>query len=346
MVAVILPAFASAASAQCSADINGDGSVGGGDLALVLSAWSTDGQGQFDSDINNDGTVNGSDLTALLSAWGTCGPTVPAWATLLEATPNPASVHQEATRASIAATGYARRVRHTATQIEMVLIPPGTFEMGCSPTPQTGCWAEEFPVHEVTLTQPFYLGRYEVTQAQWTAVMGSNPSSFQGSSYPDAASRPVERINYIDARAFVDAAGMRLPTEAEWEYSYRAGTSTAFHSMPGYPDGTDDETKLQLVAWIGSNSGMQTRPVGLKPGNGFGVHDIAGNVLEWTNDWYGAYPSEPQVDPTGVPTGITRVFRSGCWHLGPWLSRVSVRFEDAPDGLRVSDTGFRVAMNP
>jgi len=332
--------------AQCPADVNGDGGVGGTDLSIVLSAWSSNGQGQYDADINNDGIVDGSDLTSLLSAWGNCAPAVPAWATLLEATPNPNAVHNEATRAAIAATGYAWRVRHTATQVEMVLIPPGTFDMGCSPTPQSGCWPEENPVHQVTLTQPFYLGRYEVTQAQWTAVMGSNPSHFQGASYPDAANRPVERINYNDAKAFVDAAGMRLPTEAEWEYAYRAGTRTAFHSMPGFPNGTDDESKLQLVAWIGINSGMQTRPIGLKPGNGFGIHDIAGNVLEWTNDWYGDYPSTPQVDPTGVPSAWGRVFRSGCWHLGPWLSRVSVRFEDEPEGLRVSDTGLRVAKNP
>jgi formylglycine-generating enzyme required for sulfatase activity len=343
-VAIAFPmAVAGTTLAQCPGDLDADGMVGGADISMLLVGW---GSADPNTDINGDGETGAADLSILLSRWGACGPSVPAWATLVDALPDPAAVHKAEAREAIEATGYAWRVLHAATGIEMVLIPPGTFMMGCSPTPDSGCWLEESPVHQVTLTRPFYMGRYELTQAQWTAVMGSNPSHFQGSAFPNAAQRPVERLNYNDARAFVQAAGMRLPTEAEWEYSYRAGTTTAFHSMPGYPDGTDDESKLEIVGWIGVNSGMQTKPVGLKPGNGFGLHDMGGNVLEWTNDWFGEYPSDPQVDPVGPPKAWGRVFRSGCWHLGAWLSRVSVRFEDEPEGLRVSDTGMRVAIDP
>lgn len=345
LVAAIVAFVAGAPTvhAQCAGDLDDNGIVGGADLGLLLVGW---GGADPTTDINGNGVTDAADLGILLAGWGVCGPIVPEWATLLEALPSPAAVHKEEARAAIIASGYAWRVLHSATGIEMVLIPAGSFWMGCSATLDTPCWSEESPVHEVTLTQPFYMGRYEVTQAQWTAVRGSNPSHFQGSGYPNAGQRPVERLNYNDARSFVDAVGMRLPTEAEWEYAYRAGTTTAFHSMPGHPDGTDDESQLELVGWIGVNSGMQTKPVGLKPGNGFGLHDMGGNVLEWTNDWFGEYPSEPQVDPTGPPRAWGRVFRSGCWHLGAWLSRASVRFEDEPEGLRVSDTGMRVAIDP
>ena len=184
LVAVLLAVLGGGerASAQCAAaDINNNGVVDGADLTELLSAWGTN---NADADINGDGVVGGTDLTALLASWGPCVPGVPAWATLLEAAPHPNVVTSASLRQAITATGLAWRVRDTATQIEFALIPPGTFNMGCSASQQSGCYSEENPVHQVTLTSAFYLGRHEVTQAQWRARMGSNPSGFQSASTP------------------------------------------------------------------------------------------------------------------------------------------------------------------
>jgi formylglycine-generating enzyme required for sulfatase activity len=282
--AVAALALTTPTHSQCLGDIDGSGQAGGTDLTNLLSSWGTFGQGQHDADLNDDGTVGGTDLTILLSAWGPCS-IVPSWATLVEALPNPAVVTSATVRQAIAATGYAWRVRDTATQIEMVLIPPGSFPMGCSASNQSACSGDESPVHTVTLTSAFYMGRYEVTQAQWQAQMDSNPSAFQGAEFPNAASRPVEQVSWEAAGEFLQVAGMRLPTEAEWEYAYRAGTATAFHGIPSAPDGVSDDAQLGQLAWFGGNNGASgtaaygTKPVGQKLGNGFGVHDMVGNVF-------------------------------------------------------------------
>ncbi len=336
------------AGAQCPGDVNGDNAVSGTDLSAVLSAWGSDGQGQFDADLNNDGTVNGTDLTVLLSNWGTCI-TVPTWATAIEALPDPAVVHDASLRAAIAATGYAWRVRDTATQIEMVLIPPGSFEMGCSRSNIYPCDGDESPVHAVTLTNAFYMGRYEVTQAQWTARMGSNPSFFQSESSVVPASqvpnRPVERVSWSAIQGFLGSTGMRLPTEAEWEHAYRAGTATAFHSMPGHPSGTNDDfgSLPGTIAWYSVGSASQTHPVGQKAGNGFGLHDMSGNVREWVNDWYSAtyYASSPSVNPPGPSSGSARVLRGGSYGINTFHIRSSRRDVSVPSG-GASDFGFRV----
>jgi formylglycine-generating enzyme required for sulfatase activity len=279
--------------------------------------------------------VNGLDLGALLGAWGSC-PGVPAWATLIEFAPDPAVVTQPALRAAIIATGRPWRVRDTATQIEMLLVPPGTFQMG-----EQG-WAE--PVHPVTLTNAFYMGRYEVTQAQWQEKMGSNPSYWHG------ASRPVEQVSWNTIQGFCSVTGMRLPTEAEWEYAYRAGTTTAFHAMPGYPRGTNDQNLAGLIAWHYYNTceggtGCGTRDVGLKAANTFGLHDMAGNVWEWVNDWYGSYSANPQTDPTGPVNASYRVIRGGSWRSGSYYVRSSYRTFVSPGGT-YDDLGFRVARTP
>ena len=121
------------------------------------------------------------------------------------------------------------------------------------------------------MTQAYYLGRYEVTQAQWTAVMGSNPSQFQGQA--DSPSRPVEKVSWNMIQGFETATGLRLPTEAEWEYACRAGTTTAFNN------GSDDESTLATTAWFSVNAEGQTRPIGQKLANGLGFHDMHGNVF-------------------------------------------------------------------
>jgi formylglycine-generating enzyme required for sulfatase activity len=271
------------------------------------------------------------------------------WATVIEQYPNSAVVTDAALRTKIINTGLPWRVRDNGTAIEMVLIPPGTFQMGCSAS--TACNPEENPVHSVTLTNAFYMGRYEVTQSQWTARMGSNPSWFHSASAQVPAdqvpNRPVEKVSWNTIQGFLSATGMRLPTEAEWEYAYRAGTTTAFHSMPGYPNGTNHDSQLGTAAWFSSNAASQTRPVGQKAGNGFGLHDMSGNVFEWANDWYSAgyYASSPSVDPPGPSSGPGRVLRGGGWDINTDFCRSSWRFSIAPssDGYNV---GFRVARNP
>jgi formylglycine-generating enzyme required for sulfatase activity len=271
---------------------------------------------------------------------------VPSWATLIEYAPDPAVVTDPALRAAIIATGRPWRVRDTATQIEMLLVPPGTFEMG-----ELG-WA--VPVHPVTLTNAFYLGRYEVTQAQWQATMGSNPSYFQSPSAQVPAAqvpnRPVEQVSWNTIQGYLNATGMRLPTEAEWEYAYRAGTTTAFHAMPGYPNGTNDPSLAGLIAWHYYNTceggaGCGTRDVGLKAANTFGLHDMGGNVWEWVNDWYGGYSAGAQTDPTGPVSTSNRVVRGGSWDYDSNFVRSSARGNVSP-GYSGNDGGFRVARTP
>ena len=277
--------------------------------------------------------------------------TVPAWATLLEAAPNPNVVTSASLRQAITATGLAWRVRDTATQIEMVLIPPGTFNMGCSASLQYWCYSDENPVHQVTLPNAFYLGRYEVTQAQWQARMGSNPSGFQSAStqvpLAQVPQRPVENVSWNTIQDFLSQTGMRLPTEAEWEYAYRAGTTTAFHGYTGQLSGTDDDNLLGNIAWFNSQGGVQTRVVGGKLGNGFGLHDMSGNVWEWVNDWYGSnyYSTSPSVNPQGPSSGSDRVFRAGSWDFSSKICRASFRSGNLPVYSN-AHFGFRVARTP
>jgi formylglycine-generating enzyme required for sulfatase activity len=263
---------------------------------------------------------------------------VPAWATLIEAAPDPEVVTNPTLRAAIAASGYAWRVRDNGTGIEMLLIPQGTFTMGCIMGSNLfGCYSREQPVHDVTLTNRFYLGRYETTQQQWTTKMGLNPSYFQG--YADSANRPVEQVSWTAIQGYLSATGMRLPTEAEWEYACRAGTSTPFYN------GSTDDATLPSLAQCSSNSGGQSRPVGGKAANGFGLHDMLGNVWEWVNDWQGGYPATAQTNPTGPASGVYRQFRGAAWPHGSDVQRSSNRTGGIP-GYIAGDVGFRVARNP
>jgi formylglycine-generating enzyme required for sulfatase activity len=332
------------ASAQsCTGNLNSDNRVDGADLGTLLVAWGAcDGCAE---DLTTDGHVDGADLGALLNNWGVCpGIFVPSWATLIEEAPDPAVVTDPAMRAAIEATGLAWRVRDTATQVEMLLVPPGTFQMGCiTGSNMYGCPWYEQPVHHVTLTSAFYLGRYEVTQSQWLARMGSNPSYFQGLS--DSASRPVEQVSWTAIQGYLSASGFRLPTEAEWEYACRAGTQTPFHSGPGFPSGTTDNNLLSQIAWWCSNGCDQTRPVGSKAANAFGFHDMLGNVWEWVNDWYTGYTADAQTNPTGQEIASTRVYRGGSWSYDAYNVSSSSRGSVSP-GTSVNTLGFRVARTP
>ena len=174
------------------------------------------------------------------------------------------------------------------------------------------------------------MGKTEVTQAQWTEKMGSNPSAFQGASYPDAANRPVESMPVNMIQAFNTATGLRLPTEAEWQYACRAGTTTARYGV------------LNDIAWCSENSGGQSHQVAGKLPNALGLYDTLGNVSEWTSDWVGAYTAEAQTNPTGPLSGTLPICCGGNWLYLCNESRASQRVYAQPS----NHGGIRVARNP
>ena len=213
--------------------------------------------------------------------------------------------------------------------MEFVQIPAGEFRIGSES--EEAFYLEE-PVTRVRISRGFWLGKYEVTQGQWQAVMGSNPSFFDECG-PDC---PVENVSWEDAQEFIRrlnaAVGeerYRLPTEAEWEYAARAGTSG------------DRYGNLDAIAWYSGNSGDRTHPVGRKAPNAWGLYDMLGNVWEWTQDWYGDYPGGSVTDPQGSASGSERVFRGGSWGNNARSCRASYRINYSP-GIRDYDLGFRL----
>ena len=354
--AAIAAAFGSQSLASsCVADLSGDRRVDAVDLAGLLAQWGDcPPHDVCSADVTGDGRIDGTDLSAMLAAWGECPVAVPAWATLVEAQPDPAVVLAPGHRNLIRASGLAWRVRHATTQIEMVLIPAGSFGMGCQPAAALICPSAELPVHVVTLTQHFYMGRYEVTQSQWTARMGSNPSMFQGPEFPEAANHPVEMVSWQMAQQFVEGAGLRLPTEAEWEHACRAGVIPAYHGYPALPGGSGADFYLVDIAWYAANSSARTHSVGMRAANGFGLHDMSGNVAEWVHDWYAPtyFTSSPVTDPMGPAAGTTRVVRGGNWASTAVQCRSASRTHDAPSSQALTGTagpvghGFRVACSP
>jgi formylglycine-generating enzyme required for sulfatase activity len=266
--------------------------------------------------------------------------------------------------------------------IEFVQIQPGEFMMGCS-TGDSDCKADERPTHHVQITKPFQIGKYELTQAQWQSVMGSNPSTIKGDDHPVESVTKDEThdfLNKLNARN--DGYRYRLPTEAEWEYAARAGSTTPYLG------------KLDEIAWYNDNSDDETHPVGTKKPNAWGLYDMEGNVREWVEDMYSAnyYSSSPEVDPTGPqggggrggrggrrggpppnpqadfqrgfggrrggpggpdgrggPGGLVRglpVLRGGAWDNPATYVRISARYSYYGSTLRTSDIGFRVVREP
>ena len=221
--------------------------------------------------------------------------------------------------------------------MEFIRIPAGTFQMGDI---WGGGQSDESPVHTVTLTKDFFIGTYEVTQAQWEAVMGSNPSSFSSCG----GDCPVETVSWYDVQAFIDAlnaaegtTAYRLPTEAEWEYAARAGTTTKYSFG-------NEENLLGDYAWYDVNSGSETHPVGQKQPNPWGLYDMHGNVWEWAQDWISNYSSSPTTDPAGPSSGTYRVVRGGGWVSGAFFLRSAFRLRAAP-GFRYGILGFRLVRS-
>jgi formylglycine-generating enzyme required for sulfatase activity len=211
-----------------------------------------------------------------------------------------------------------------------VWIPAGQFMMGCSRELDAYECNDndlEKPVHKVTISKGFWMGQAEVTQDAYQKVMGTNPSRFRG------ADLPVENVRWNDASAYCGNVGLRLPTEAEWEYAARAGTTSARYGS------------LDQVAWHPFNSDSKTHPVKGKDPNAWGLYDMLGNVWEWVSDWYGPYKAQAVVDPPGPVKGLNgdRVIRGGGWEWNPRPGvHVSARDGSLPLD-RHEDIGFRCA---
>ncbi len=223
----------------------------------------------------------------------------------------------------------------------MVWIPGGTFLMGRYSGEQ-GSWSDEDPQHQVTVPG-FWMGKYEVTQAQRRALLGKSPSYFAGDS------RPAELVSWFGAKSFITALNnhsgktFRLPSEAEWEYACRAGKTTRFY----WGDDTGN-TDIVSYAWYRDNSGYQTHDVGGKTANAFGLHDMSGNVLEWCeDDWHDNYTGAPTGGHAWVdsPRGSRRVLRGGGWSNFGNFCRSANRGNDTPDSPHIT-YGFRVAWTP
>jgi formylglycine-generating enzyme required for sulfatase activity len=226
---------------------------------------------------------------------------------------------------------WETRVRVSEVDLSLVQIPSGSFRMGTNATDAEFLKIAR-PVHQVTLSQVFWMGKVPVTQGQWQAVMGNNPSKFKNAGV-DA---PVEKVSWDEAQQFISTLnGMqsewtfRLPMEAEWEYACRAGTEGEAYGP------------LDAIAWYKDNSGETTHPVGQKQPNAFGLYDMNGNVWQWCWDWFGDYPADAQSDPQGHSKGQYRVFRGGSWSNYDSFIRSAGRAYAVPVS-RFDRLGFRV----
>ncbi len=269
----------------------------------------------------------------------------------------------------------AAQVDSILTPPEFVRIAPGTFVMG-SPPDEPGRFTDETQ-HRVTLTNPFYLCDHLVTQAEWLEVMGWDESQFTGN--PE---RPVENVSWFDCVEYCNlrsreerltpvytitdrrsegnhlvaayvtwdrsADGYRLPTDAEWEYTCRAGTTTAFYNGPITVHGTSvhcmEDPGLDEISWYCATAGGRTHDVRTLPPNSWGLYDMAGNVQEWCWDWFDDLTDRPATDPAGPGSGFLRVWRGGGWNYDARHCRSAQRGRDEPSGWYF-DLGIRVCRN-
>ena len=220
--------------------------------------------------------------------------------------------------------------------IEMVKVEAGSFDMGATPEMQAPYEVEK-PVHRVTLTNNYYIGKYEVTQALWQAVMGSNPSYFKGDDLP------VEQVSWNDCQDFISKLNamtgkrFRLPSEAEWEYAARGGNKSRGYQYSG-------SNTIGDVAWYDGNNSSMTHAVGTKQPNELGLYDMTGNVWEWCQDWYDSYSSSPQTNPIGAVSGSYRVFRGGGINSSARFCHSSIRFDNSP-AFRSFILGLRLVLS-
>jgi len=251
----------------------------------------------------------------------------------------PAIPEQPATPEQQAAAQKLGRpvVETNSIGMKLVLIPPGEFQMG-SPATEVGRDNDEQP-HQVRITKAFHLGVHEVTQEQYERVMAVNPSHFKGPQHPvgtvswDHAMEFCDKLSALPDEKAADRSYC-LPTEAEWEYACRAGSTTPYSFG-------DNATDLGNHAWFKENSSATTHPVGEKHPNAWGLYDMHGNVLEWCADWFGEYTQSPVDDPAGPSAGTDRVTRGGSWDFAAPLCRAADR-DRRPPAVRNLGLGFRV----
>jgi formylglycine-generating enzyme required for sulfatase activity len=266
---------------------------------------------------------------------------VPPFCGIRNAAAQPAKTTAAATAAATAAPATTPAATRNDTVyngdgIEMIWVEGGAFVMGCTNEQKKECNGNEKPTRQVTLSG-FYIGKYEVTQAQWLSLMDSNPSYFPGDSLP------IDAINIADIEEFLQklnarsGKNYRLPTEAEWEYAARGGRKSKATKFSG-------AANINEVAWYESNSGRHPHPVGIKTPNELGLYDMSGNVYEWCQDWYeDNYTYALKDNPTGPTEGTTRVMRGGNWEEDAHSNRVSYRTDNTPSD-RFNSVGFRVVL--
>ena len=295
------------------ADRNQDGYVAGSELGVFLQEkviGDTEGQQTPQSGKINDSRLNKGEFLF---------PLTPPPAAACVSTPLPPNIPSPVVN---------------SLGMEFVAVPAAELRMGTDEIPTLR------PVHTVTISQPFYIGKYEVTQAQWTAVMGKNPSRFTGDPH-----LPVENVSWNDVQGFLrqlnareGTSRYRLPTEAEWEHASRSCVATT------YPFG-DDESQLERYAWAETNAGGRTHAVGQLRPNGWGLYDVLGNVWEWCQDWYGDYPATAVANPQGPAQGNFRVYRGCGWLRGESsLYCQPVTRHGARPNFAHPSLGFRVVM--
>ena len=327
LVALMAPVVASAADVQVANDVYQDGST----LSITSSVTANSVLG----DVNSDGDVNIADVTSLIDYILGNESAITSTTNADTNSDGMIGIADVTTIIDYILAGGVwpwedpLPVTETFTvngvTFTMVAVEGGTFTMGSS---HTEAYDREKPTHEVTLSG-YRIGQTEVTQALWLAVMGSNPSYFNGGDYGTNLQRPVEKVSWNDCQTFITKLNQltgktfRLPTEAEWEYAARGGKQSQGYIFAG-------SNTIGDVAWCTSNSSSKTHPVATKAPNELGLYDMTGNVREWCQDWYGSYSSEAQTNPVGPSTGSSRVYRGGSHHDDALNCRVSNRLGVTP----------------
>ncbi len=300
-------------------DVNGDGTVTSADVTAIYNfILNGDASSFVDGDVNGDGAVTSADVTVIYNILLSDMPVV--------------------TEYTVGGVSF-----------KMVQVNGGTFTMGATAEQGSDVNYDEYPTHQVTLSS-FSIGQAEVTQELWQAVMGSNPSWFNGGYYGTNLQRPVEMVSWNECQQFIaklnEMTGkqFRLPTEAEWEFAARGGNKSQGYKYAG-------SNNIDDVAWYWYNipsqssgtAGYGTQPVATKQPNELGIYDMSGNVWEWCSDWYGSYSNASQTDPQGPSSGSYRVLRGGSWDYYASYCRVSFRYYIIPDGNNYY-LGLRLAL--
>ena len=291
--------------------MNADGTVNVSDVTALVNQII--GSGSYSAqacDVNGDGEVNVSDVTALVNLIINGGG------------------ESEDSNQTFTVNGVS---------FDMIAVEGGTFTMGATSEQGSDAYDDEKPAHQVTLSS-YYIGKTEVTQELWQAVMGSNPSKFSGTNLP------VEKVSWEDCQSFViklnelTGKNFRLPTEAEWEYAARGGNKSNGFKFSG-------GNNIAEVAWYSKNGNKISHPVATKAPNELGIYDMSGNVWEWCSDWYSSsyYTSSSQTNPTGPNSGSYRVYRGGSWSGNDRYCRVSHRDSNYPS-YRFNYVGLRLAL--